>query len=60
MIVLIPYVRETFRRRLSPNQAVMLTEFDKLKRVRLPLTPQQNLTHVQNVGLPRASERNPF
>ncbi|OJA18755.1 hypothetical protein AZE42_01632 [Rhizopogon vesiculosus] len=32
MIVLIPYVRETFRRHLSPNQAVMLTEFDKLKR----------------------------
>ncbi|KAG1756409.1 Vps54-like protein-domain-containing protein [Suillus paluster] len=32
MIALIPYVRETFRRHLSPNQAVMLIEFDKLKR----------------------------
>ena len=30
---LIPYVRETFRRHLSPKQAVMLVEFDKLKRV---------------------------
>jgi hypothetical protein len=35
MVVLIPYVRETFRRHLSPNQAVMLIEFDKLKRVRV-------------------------
>lgn len=33
MIALIPYVRETFRRHLSPKQAVMLVEFDKLKRV---------------------------
>lgn len=32
MIALIPYVRETFRRHLSPTQAVMLVEFDKLKR----------------------------
>ncbi|KAG6865930.1 hypothetical protein C0991_010431 [Blastosporella zonata] len=32
MFELIPYVRETFRRHLSPKQAVMLTEFDKLKR----------------------------
>ena len=35
MISLIPYVRETFRRHLSSTQAVMLVEFDKLKRVRL-------------------------
>jgi len=34
MIALIPYVRETFRRHLNPKQAVMLIEFDKLKRVR--------------------------
>lgn len=34
MIALIPYVRETFRRHLSPKQAVMLVEFDKLKRVK--------------------------
>ncbi|PWN92856.1 hypothetical protein FA10DRAFT_263598 [Acaromyces ingoldii] len=32
MISLIPYVRETVRRHLSPKQAVMLTEFDKLRR----------------------------
>ncbi|KAF8643808.1 hypothetical protein AX16_008826 [Volvariella volvacea WC 439] len=29
---LIPYVREAFRRHLSPKQAVMLIDFDKLKR----------------------------
>ena len=34
MISLIPYVRETFRRHLSQQQAVMLIEFDKVKRVR--------------------------
>lgn len=33
MFELIPYVRETFRRHLSPKQAVILVEFDKLKRV---------------------------
>ncbi|KAF9265568.1 Vps54-domain-containing protein [Marasmius fiardii PR-910] len=32
MIALIPYVREMFRRHLSQKQAVMLVEFDKLKR----------------------------
>ncbi|KAI0039918.1 Vps54-domain-containing protein [Auriscalpium vulgare] len=32
MIALIPYVRETFRRHLNSKQAVMLVEFDKLKR----------------------------
>ncbi|QRV99918.1 vacuolar protein sorting-associated protein 54 [Ceratobasidium sp. AG-Ba] len=32
MVTLIPYVRETFRRHLNPKQAVMLIEFDKLKR----------------------------
>lgn len=31
-IALIPYVRETFRRHLSATQAVMLIEFDKLRR----------------------------
>jgi hypothetical protein len=35
MIALIPYVRECFRRHLSPTQAVILVEFDKLKRVSL-------------------------
>ena len=37
MISLVPYIRETFRRHLSQKQAVMLIEFDKLKRVRLLL-----------------------
>ncbi|KAG9012078.1 hypothetical protein FRB94_011774 [Tulasnella sp. JGI-2019a] len=32
MITLIPYVRETFRRHLNSKQAVILVEFDKLKR----------------------------
>ncbi|SPO23849.1 uncharacterized protein UTRI_03620_B [Ustilago trichophora] len=32
MISLIPYIRETVRRHLSAKQAVMLTEFDKLRR----------------------------
>ncbi|KAH9832999.1 Vps54-like protein-domain-containing protein [Rhodofomes roseus] len=32
VISLVPYVRETFRRHLSQKQAVMLVEFDKLKR----------------------------
>ncbi|EJD05695.1 Vps54-domain-containing protein [Fomitiporia mediterranea MF3/22] len=32
VIALIPYVRECFRRHLNPKQAVMLVEFDKLKR----------------------------
>jgi len=34
MVSLIPYIRETFRRHLSPKQAVILVEFDKLKRVK--------------------------
>ncbi|KAH9930608.1 Vps54-like protein-domain-containing protein [Fomitopsis serialis] len=32
VISLVPYIRETFRRHLSQKQAVMLVEFDKLKR----------------------------
>jgi vacuolar protein sorting-associated protein 54 len=32
MISLVPYIRETLRRHLNPKQAVMLIEFDKLKR----------------------------
>jgi vacuolar protein sorting-associated protein 54 len=34
IVALIPYIREFIRRHLSVKQAVMLTEFDKLKRVR--------------------------
>jgi hypothetical protein len=33
VVSLIPYIREFIRRHLTPKQAVMLTEFDKLKRV---------------------------
>jgi vacuolar protein sorting-associated protein 54 len=33
IVSLIPYIREFIRRHLSAKQAVMLTEFDKLKRV---------------------------
>jgi vacuolar protein sorting-associated protein 54 len=33
VVALIPYLREFIRRHLNPKQAVMLTEFDKLKRV---------------------------
>lgn len=33
MIALVPYIRETLRRHLNPKQAVILVEFDKLKRV---------------------------
>lgn len=33
VIALVPYVRECFRRHLNAKQAVMLVEFDKLKRV---------------------------
>ncbi|KAF7967260.1 hypothetical protein HWV62_35057 [Athelia sp. TMB] len=40
MIALIPYVRETFRRHLSMKQAVMLVEFDKLKRTRDAADPR--------------------
>jgi hypothetical protein len=32
VIALILYIRKMFRRHLSPKQAVMLVEFDKLKR----------------------------
>jgi vacuolar protein sorting-associated protein 54 len=34
VVALIPYIREFIRRHLNSKQAVMLTEFDKLKRVR--------------------------
>lgn len=33
IVALIPYIREFIRRHLNSKQAVMLTEFDKLKRV---------------------------
>ncbi|KAH0830648.1 Vps54-domain-containing protein [Lanmaoa asiatica] len=48
MVALIPYVRETFRRHLSANQAVMLVEFDKLKR---DFQEHQNEIHSKLVAI---------
>lgn len=57
MVALIPYVRETFRRHLNPNQAVMLVEFDKLKRVRPGSRGfKGHCTHCTAKGLPRTPE----
>ncbi|KAJ7510150.1 Vps54-like protein-domain-containing protein [Mycena galericulata] len=48
MIALIPYVRETFRRHLSQKQAVMLVEFDKLKR---DYQEHQNEIHTKLIAI---------
>jgi vacuolar protein sorting-associated protein 54 len=48
MISMIPYIRETIRRHLSPKQAVMLTEFDKLKR---DYQEHQNEIHSKLVAI---------
>ncbi|KAJ6630546.1 Vps54-like protein-domain-containing protein [Mycena sp. CBHHK59/15] len=48
MIALIPYVRETFRRHLSQKQAVMLIEFDKLKR---DYQEHQNEIHAKLIAI---------
>ncbi|PFH54158.1 hypothetical protein AMATHDRAFT_135672 [Amanita thiersii Skay4041] len=48
MFELIPYVREAFRRHLSPKQAVMLVEFDKLKR---DFQEHQNEIHAKLIGI---------
>ncbi|EJU05549.1 Vps54-domain-containing protein [Dacryopinax primogenitus] len=48
IISLISYVREAFRRHLSPTQAVMLTEFDKLKR---DYQEHQNEIHAKLVAI---------
>lgn len=48
MISLIPYVRETLRRHLNPKQAVMLVEFDKLKR---DFQEHQNEIHSKLVAI---------
>ncbi|KAL0946762.1 hypothetical protein HGRIS_012937 [Hohenbuehelia grisea] len=48
MIALIPYVRETFRRYLSSKQAVMLVEFDKLKR---DYQEHQNEIHAKLIAI---------
>lgn len=48
MISLIPYIRETIRRHLSTKQAVMLTEFDKLKR---DYQEHQNEIHSKLVAI---------
>ncbi|KAI0086385.1 Vps54-like protein-domain-containing protein [Irpex rosettiformis] len=48
MISLIPYVREAFRRHLSQKQAVMLIEFDKLKR---DYQEHQNEIHAKLIAI---------
>ncbi|KAL4067713.1 Vps54-like protein-domain-containing protein [Scleroderma citrinum] len=48
MVALIPYIRETFRRHLNPNQAVMLVEFDKLKR---DFQEHQNEIHSKLIAI---------
>ncbi|KAL7416025.1 hypothetical protein BDY24DRAFT_380828 [Mrakia frigida] len=48
MIALIPYIRETLRRHLNPKQAVMLVEFDKLKR---DYQEHQNEIHSKLVAI---------
>ncbi|KAI0950065.1 hypothetical protein AcV7_008644 [Taiwanofungus camphoratus] len=48
VISLVPYVRETFRRHLSQKQAVMLVEFDKLKR---DYQEHQNEIHAKLIAI---------
>ncbi|TCD63552.1 hypothetical protein EIP91_005298 [Steccherinum ochraceum] len=48
MISLIPYVRETYRRHLNQKQAVMLIEFDKLKR---DYQEHQNEIHAKLIAI---------
>ncbi|KAH9980859.1 Vps54-like protein-domain-containing protein [Lactifluus volemus] len=48
VIALIPYVRETFRRHLSQKQAVILVEFDKLKR---DYQEHQNEIHTKLIAI---------
>ncbi|KAF5381030.1 hypothetical protein D9615_004150 [Tricholomella constricta] len=59
MFELIPYVRETFRRHLSPKQAVMLVEFDKLKRVSIRRESKNAAWHGMegNIACPRTPFR---
>lgn len=48
VIALVPYIRETFRRHLSLQQAVMLTEFDRLKR---DYQEHQNEIHAKLIAI---------
>ncbi|CAD6590324.1 MAG: hypothetical protein TREMPRED_005695 [Tremellales sp. Tagirdzhanova-0007] len=48
IVSLIPYIREFIRRHLNPKQAVMLTEFDKLKR---DYQEHQNEIHTKLVAI---------
>jgi hypothetical protein len=57
IVALIPYIREFIRRHLSVKQAVMLTEFDKLKRVRqLDRSFVLKMTKLIKIGLSGTSE----
>lgn len=48
VVALIPYIREFIRRHLNPRQAVMLVEFDKLKR---DYQEHQNEIHAKLVAI---------
>lgn len=48
IVCLIPYMREFVRRHLNPKQAVMLVEFDKLKR---DFQEHQNEIHAKLVAI---------
>ncbi|KAG9041663.1 hypothetical protein FS837_011927 [Tulasnella sp. UAMH 9824] len=48
MIALVPYIRETLRRHLNPKQAVILVEFDKLKR---DYQEHQNEIHAKLIAI---------
>lgn len=48
IIALIPYIREFIRRHMNPKQAVMLIEFDKLKR---DYQEHQNEIHAKLVAI---------
>ncbi|KAF9651471.1 Vps54-domain-containing protein [Thelephora ganbajun] len=48
VIALVPYVRETLRRHLSLQQAVMLTDFDRLKR---DYQEHQNEIHAKLIAI---------
>ncbi|KAG8972344.1 hypothetical protein FRB90_010252, partial [Tulasnella sp. 427] len=48
MIALVPYIRETLRRHLNPKQAVILIEFDKLKR---DYQEHQNEIHAKLIAI---------
>lgn len=56
IISLTPYIREFVRRHLNPKQAVVLIEFDKLKRVRSAMCMTRSSSdYLSLTGLPGTS-----